>query len=748
MRIESFSAVSELRQAILKDAQTAERYAVRFVLVSGVDAWRDLLDVLRGLGHRTIRLSTLARSDALPNMDRVLRAVADAEDSIVLCPLGEMLRLAPNTARAYITGLVASGGHGMKRVYVPLLGVSDAVRAELDCQHQYLTNSPPVWSLYGSGTSSVVVTAQRYSCLAGRLCSGLASYFETWEEGGAERILLLTRNAPFIAESLGSISVVVLGSGHAVVQACCSDANGVGDEGGRESDWNWLAGMLRPNESLDSACARLLNFTYLDLDRIWATWPSFDETHRWLAWLWIKLRCRDDDPLSRLISASTGPENLVELVANAPYGTSCHLSVASRRHILMGMAPRELPGSFWAAHDAITDPAVRLAMLPGLSALQREAIVRAVGELVVRGDASETWRPILRETYPELDQYLKLPLLDEWCSRYFHHYELSRLQDGALPELLSMVDEWASEGKLWQYGTRANALASLGIESEDVLWVDGLGVEWAGLLQVLLRERHYAVQVDVARANLPSTTAENREWQTDRVMRALDSFAHGHEYRYPASLVKQIEIVQDIALEAERRLSTTRRIAIVGDHGLTRFASAGDRVDVPTGFQVHRWGRYALQAGAVSESSLDDGPWIRDGHNLILARHGLFRGGARTTGEVHGGATPEESLVPIIVVQSDDLELPEIIGWSEDVRLDVGGRGILSVELSREWPDLALQVEDRVFEARPETTRRWAFDLQDLPPGKHLARLVCRAGSIGPLTFTCSQGITQNDLGF
>jgi hypothetical protein len=97
MKEVSFGDVSELLNALRAEEDIPPRFAVQFVLVSGLAAWRDLLTALRA-ECLLFRLSErCTEQDIFPYLGDLRTDLEHAQgDKILLLPLGELLHLAPS----------------------------------------------------------------------------------------------------------------------------------------------------------------------------------------------------------------------------------------------------------------------------------------------------------------------------------------------------------------------------------------------------------------------------------------------------------------------------------------------------------------------------------------------------------------------------------------------------------------------------------------------------------------------------
>ena len=240
-------------------------------------------------------------------------------------------------------------------------------------------------------------------------------------------------------------------------------------------------------------------------------------------------------------------------------------------------------------------------------------------------------------------------------------------------------------------------------------------MEWAGLLHTLLNGEDTECTLSLGRSELPSSTFFNRGWmEEESVVRDFDHLAHDPEYQHPAFLWRELRLIQSLAQQIHDLCQAYPEVIVTSDHGLTRFAAQGERVACPEGYTVHKYGRYAQPMAPSTPSVPPSGEWLNDNGCLVLAGRVLFAGGARPPGEVHGGATLEETLVPVLRVRRRRAMRPTVTFRAEPLRPDLRGQMTLELELTAPVRELRLAVGGRIYDAESITPERWRVILVDL----------------------------------
>lgn len=281
------------------------------------------------------------------------------------------------------------------------------------------------------------------------------------------------------------------------------------------------------------------------------------------------------------------------------------------------------------------------------------------------------------ELYGYLTQFETLPVKfgQSWIPEYFNQYRTAKIKDVVTESLTNLLQERNGSAQSfydWYYGFDDSHTILSGIETtkkypvDKVYWVDGLGVEFIPYILYLLEQSnsgYEAVHTQVARTSIPSNTHLNSfEVDNKRIFKkeALDELAHDGHYQKYRTLIKELKIVREIV---ETILNDNKvgkhTIAIVSDHGLSAMSRNSESLKLDS--KTKHEGRY-VSLDSDSELEHDMNFVIhnneRDGkkYKVALCHASL---GKKPTHEVHGGATPEEVLVPFIVITNDDLAKPQ-----------------------------------------------------------------------------------------
>jgi len=283
----------------------------------------------------------------------------------------------------------------------------------------------------------------------------------------------------------------------------------------------------------------------------------------------------------------------------------------------------------------------------------------------------------VKDVYPEAAAYLHTDLVfgDRALEDYFLEYRELKMACRVTPEFYEKAQQAIppslvqSRDVLVQRYAADNGCA--------LLLVDAMGAEWLPMLVMLARQRNMGVDsVAVSKAQLPTSTIFNNLHWPDAGRRLpdikrFDNIAHNgaerHEtHRAEENLVKALDVISSVVLpRVADGLARFERILVTADHGSSRLAMLAWKIEprlartlpCETGALVADW-RYRERAALGGcppelEETLDGRYWVVRGYNR------LPRNGGGLGFELHGGATLEERLVPVVIFSRTGQFMPK-----------------------------------------------------------------------------------------
>lgn len=645
-------------------------------------------------------------------------------NDFVIAPFSEITRFYDNMRYAEFDSLLktirliqspeeAQSGH--QRIYVPIIGMQSKVSkfkddpnihiweyhsgTEYDNYHLILTNG----TTYG-----VKGLEERYT-----LCEDLRHWIALWKNVGAKiKPQIICTSKCIFANSDNAQP------DNAFKYTVCNNAfefltEGLGINLGklslREEDmpyWEELASCIDVTDfDFDVFVNQRFNTLNLNNENAFVqTWFEYKDTFsRWLLKTYFVWKSGERSYLIRVLEnvTSLSTSDLFSQIAThifdepldeASIGQRLSLlKEAKRQHVqIKSLAEQKVKAKLSAmAADPERGPLFAMKYMSPLTLSEQCLMVEWVGQGKVEKND-------IKNLFPELYAYLlpssiKTGKGNGWTNEYFQEYCLSKVgnqETGSLAKKLKELNGSQVSFETWRDGFKTVKTLMHNRQDIDIYyWIDGLGVDWIPFMtQVIDKHKADGVflnEIYVAASELPTVTSVNKtkldELANGKLEKIgdVDKFAHTQK-TYPAYLVEEFRIVED-AISKVLSLYNGKKIAFVSDHGISYMAQFGVGLNL-AGVETDHAGRcgHWLKGSAQTDNNyivLDDGQTICSLNNNSLSAKTPMGQGA------HGGATPEEVLVPIIIVSnqknanaySAKLQSSEIVASSPVLRYTIKG---------------------------------------------------------------------------
>ncbi len=251
--------------------------------------------------------------------------------------------------------------------------------------------------------------------------------------------------------------------------------------------------------------------------------------------------------------------------------------------------------------------------------------------------------------------------LRDILTQYFQEYKIQKITNKIYPDFEDTVNKFAIDRPYNKLRPRSSIIAQLDKENAELFFFDALGVEYLSFIKAKCEEYGLVIEIAVGHCELPSITERNKEFiqyfgGKYKKIADLDELKHHSQiYDYekrkePVHIFRELEII-DTELRRIHSLLVQEAISkaiIVSDHGASRLAVIyGQESD-----SVFELDEKAQHSGRCCPTETNPNiPYAvyEDGF-AVLANYERFRGGRKANVEVHGGATLEEVVVPVITI--------------------------------------------------------------------------------------------------
>ena len=265
-----------------------------------------------------------------------------------------------------------------------------------------------------------------------------------------------------------------------------------------------------------------------------------------------------------------------------------------------------------------------------------------------------------KKNFPAMRDYLSdFDFGDEEITAYFRRYKKIKLCNVDDADFKNHVRELALTRPYNRFDTRQKFLDEAN-PTAKLYWLDALGVEFLSYIELRATRLGLFTAIKIARAELPTLTSQNKnfyeEWAGDKFEKnsKLDELKHSPEKfsaegkcSAPIYIDEELLIIDEVLAEIKNSLANRRaeKIILTSDHGASRLAVMFGRENK---FRMKSAGEHGGRCCKVN--ALDEKPNCATEENgyWVLANYDRFSGGRIGSVEVHGGATLEEVLVPVI----------------------------------------------------------------------------------------------------
>lgn len=526
----------------------------------------------------------------------------------------------------------------------------------------------------------------------------------------------------------------------------------------REDDKNYWKRLTEEmfsyrNDNFQEFIMRKFNVNRIDRSLLYR-WKELDEYERWLLYGCLKgLISERNTYLYKVFELSQDFRDFEEFIWKTVILDENNLRldlIKERAELIKKMNLSKGQGFYQLLQDKeFLDPLKKIMILSGVNHEEKREIIRNLSlYLQDNKDYQETLQ-YLEINYPELAYYLSFSEVDK-LGEYFNLYIKAKITNSH--SLIVELERKAREIDLFSFPPRNERLEKYTCKQ---IWIDGLGVEWISLIVKLLINRGYSVDYEIVRANMPTTTEFNPIPNSAIKFPDLDEIYHRQDREYPDFLIEEIEKLANLVEEKVIPLiEKYKEIVITSDHGSTRFSGWFDEriIFEEKDVEIYNLGRFVKR-------KLDDLPEVNedfyvekheDSYYLISRGYKVFKGGKRAKVEIHGGGTPEEVLVPIIYVRSQDLPLsiPKISLLTKEITFL---EPLLKIEIIPEAKFAEIILIEHLVRLKGEKISEfiWKFDLTSvktkLEPEEYRVKILCNLGEKDEV-FRIKSGLEEEKL--
>lgn len=683
-KIKIFQSVDTLISEIEIDRSSNDilknRYAVRFIMLDNFNVFQELSLRLTGLNVNTFGIETLLSSDNKDRwitQDELKNSIKRISNCTIVSPFSEIVRFYNeekfSTFFNEIALLENTQDNLNRRIYIPLIGIESRFVKFLSSFGR-IEESAPIWSIKTGVLQPVVIyltpsmdSAKGYNYP--QLYKGLETMYDWllfWKtKAPTEKIICssLPINVNYKYSQPDNIfDIKLIETAFEFITQYLNIHTDIEYRASDEYFWIQLLSLLD--------CKRVSSFSFkpfveehfnvhkLSIKDLLNKWIATDTTEfdRWLLKHYYLHFIADNEYLNGIMidCVDYSTLRLIREIALLIFIDPSEKKQIEERNTLLRLVTIQfkLPDSDLSEMKerildiSKTDNNKAISLCSGRFDFEKELFVEwyNVGEL----SFSE-----LQKLYPEYAAYLNDLKLNSWLNVYIQEYKKAKTEDKYTDAVKNIIaNKNANENSFYEwYNSNEFKLSKelLAKEKPDkIYWIDGLGIEYLSLIHDIINKSNFKLEkLIIAKTDIPSSTEHNKFENVEKI-NDLDSYIHNNLYQYPQTICREIDVVTNIFNKVLNQ-STETSIAIVSDHGLTALSRLVESKKYMA--KASHEGRYIK---LESSESIEDTDYIRhkngeENFKVALTHASL---NSKPVREVHGGCTPEEILVPFIIVSN------------------------------------------------------------------------------------------------
>lgn len=807
-KIKVFKSFEDLTREIIHDRDTgdmlAQRYAIRFIMLNNFNEFKNLAKFMANIGVESLDLENLideGEDDTWITKDMLKSAMKSCTSSTFVSPFSELVRFYNDDEfRGFFNEimLLEDIQRPQKRIYVPLIGLQNRFTDFLN-HFARIQESAPIWR-YDAEYQSVEVFFTKYKDFklpkGGTQCqlNTLRDWLKFWKvQAPQERIVCCS--VPIAAKFKYSkpdniFNFVKINSPYEFMTHFLDLSFPFDYLEEEKFFWDELLNSMKnikfSSFNFETFIRSIFNKVTLTASDVIGEWLSSNNTafRRWLLKQYVlHTSFKDEYPYVALcmegVSDLSDENQLPNYIATRilyemPNSKNRESFAEERRNIIVNnqtvflaaITKKDQEWLFERTKELFQqnqDLNVAIDICTGVFDFEKVLLMG----WFIHNPNNNRLRNTIEDIYPEFASYIMstrpshFRVENNWCLNYFAEYKKAKLLDRYTDEVSNYISEINDSPKTfykwyYEFENSHNLLAEISINAiykpDKIYWIDGLGAEFLSYILYLIdaeKSNMKVVRSQISRSDIPSSTHHNR-FEGGDVVRfgALDELGHdSHLYKYLYTLKDELnvlkEIVHEIIGNSKKQPCT---VAIVSDHGLSCLSRKAPSKKYDGKFEHE--GRYIK----TKEDALSDPDYLvhknesdNEYYKVALTHSSLSKA---PTHQVHGGCTPEEVLVPFILLSNKTIPgciKYEIKMSQSDVMIS---NPAISLTVIPEPQGVTLTCEGKSYRMDRVGTQ-WTTLLQDITEGEHMIDVAPDGSSSTQITINVvgvGGGLNINDM--
>ena len=658
----TFETLDALKNFLQCDMGKSSFSPIRFINVDSLADWFEMKNFLNTLMTDFIFLSDYCTGDdTFPNLRKLRNDLQRKPKTICVLPMSEYLRVTPDQAELEIKSFLNlyEGETHSFRIYFLMYRLKSFLSLKIvdprqrECVLLSETDTTDDYSL------TIIQKSMQFK-IGGEQVDNFKQYLQYWEKTPNEALTLYTENAIYLKDKKFFDDVKIIANSFDLLRHHYTLPDEFKRNFGGEEYWQQLAELIAATGNFERAFCEALAVNDFGI----ITFKNFGEREKFQKWLlWLRCKLKNTGYVARCAEKSSSPEEFVtqiyELIFSCADKKSFDEICEERREILSLM--KIFPPESFLKRIRQSDKRLALKILTDNSHVERLLIFETLQRF--RFNELDVVQEILQQIFPALSKYMsdtgnKIFTSDQ--AEYFRRYRWLKVTNHLTEDFNRRVTEIAKNtGKnIYALESRNQIVDEEYSNSTAILFVDGLGAEYLNFfvedLASLMEE--FSVKYRVGRCNLPSVTENNKDFLQGKNVAGeiLELDTMKHESRtYSENILGELEFLVTLKEKILRALDVHKKIILCSDHGTSRLAMLARQTKFDNAFpaegrQIYKSGRFA--DAMTSDEKIFPTALEYDG-KIIFADYSRFIQKGAPGSEIHGGATLEEILIPVIMIE-------------------------------------------------------------------------------------------------
>ena len=726
MAIHKFFEIDELKKAIESDLVdfniSATRFPIRFIFLNSHDELKEIVDLLIGDAKKIELSSFLLSENSWFSVDQILNEIDKINETSVIVPLSEYIRFLDDEEFKMILKALALIENKNFKLYIPLVGLWERFDDLFWKNFDRTDHWAPIWKLETTNKQIKIFQItfefnENINTNDIKLVSTTKQWFELWKNDDVNEVIsLLKPLSIYFPNSLPDLTFVqeIIDNPKQYLLKIFDMNISIEYSEDEKEYWDKLlidvSNLNKKNISLKDIftekffisdisvlnCEDFLNYYLNNINNRYNQWliknifiESKKYENTYLAHCFKSMKKISNNNLARKIFLE-----IFKLDYNEDFLTERRNLLSYLNKFDLSFAESELPNEFKNIEQY--NYKQQLNYLTSLTPIEKSKIIEIVQKNGLTNIISD-----LKIIFPDLYHYLDWNLtlssdVQPWILDYFKEYNVSKVLNFKSEKIDLILSEKNNPDNFydWYFDTN-NAHDD---SNNYVIWIDALGAEWLPLLIYYLNlygknnNKHVTFK-SINSVNLPSATEFNKI-DADKKIANLDEYIHKNHYNYPQSLLDEMENIKHIAKSIVKIDSP--KISIVSDHGFSFLCTKEFGGYKKYAFEGSKHeGRYMIwendDVANEDYMSTKSGSLVHEEEKYIVSLNhiSLFN---TPSHEVHGGATPEEVLVPYIVLENNENSIVDYEITSIISEINVSMESRLPITISPEPTSLPLAI--------------------------------------------------------